>query len=289
VSACTVCTEPLDDVLIVAGFDTHPICKPAAAPASLEPLRLRDELLATIVGAIRNNPRSQQTRIGPSEIGTPCTRRLAYKLAGVEPVNAGDDAWIPTVGTAIHEWLESTFVADVCSRDEEPRWLLEHSVDVGEINGEHITGKCDLYDRYTATVIDWKTVGVTALREYKRSGPGEQYRVQAHLYGRGWTRRGMPVATVAIFFLPRSGQLREAHFWHEPYDEQVAVAALERATQVARLVAVGGAAVPAMLPTADAHCAHCPFYMPAATDLTEACPGHTQTPVAAVATENTPA
>jgi len=58
-----------------------------------------------IRGAIANHPRSLQKRIGPSEIGTPCDRRIGYKLLGQEE-NPRGDAWKPTVGTAVHGWLE---------------------------------------------------------------------------------------------------------------------------------------------------------------------------------------
>ena len=58
-----------------------------------------------IRGAIANHPRSLQKRIGPSEIGTPCDRRIGYKLLGQDE-NPRGDAWKPTVGTAVHGWLE---------------------------------------------------------------------------------------------------------------------------------------------------------------------------------------
>src|SRR6202007_2411815 len=82
--------------------------------------------------------------------------------------------------------------------------------------------------RVTGTVVDWKSVGPTQLTKYKAKGPGGQYRAQAHLYGRGWARRGQDVRHVAVMFLPRNGELREAYFWSEPYDEQVAIQALQR-------------------------------------------------------------
>lgn len=235
------------------------------------------EELAYFIGrAIVMHPRSQQTRLGPSEIGSPCARRLGYRLAGVAEVNDRGPAWKPTVGTAVHAWLEETFRG--VNRDlGVPRFLLEHKVDTGEAGGEHITGSCDLYDRVTATVVDWKIVGTAALRRYKKDGPGTQYRTQAHLYGRGWQRRGQPVDTVGIFFLPQNGELSEAHFWHEPYDEQIAVDALTRLDAIYSVVDKAGLAALPLLPTGDAYCNFCPFYMPAATELTEACPGHVGT------------
>lgn len=242
--------------------------------------RLFDELNTVIVGAIVNRPRSQQTRIGPSEIGVPCPRRLAHKMAGTPEVNSRGPAWRPTVGVAVHEWLAEQFIQD--NRRHDPaRWLVEFKVDCGSIGDQVLDGSCDLYDRVTDTVIDWKIVGATALKSYRANGPGEQYRVQAHTYALGWERRGMPVRRVAVVFLPSAGELHDAVFWHEPYTPEVATGAIDRAALIARLVAQGGSHAAAALPTADAHCSYCPFYLPAATDLTEACPGHRAAPAAA--------
>lgn len=245
-----------------------------------DPNLLFAEMIDVIGRTIDGHPRSQQTRIGPSEMGHPCPRRLAHKMAGTPPVNTGDAGWRPTVGTAVHTWLEDAFRAENRRWREETgvdviRWLLEFRVEVGEVGGEAIDGKCDIYDRVTATSNDWKIVGPDALKRYRRAGhPGEQYRAQGHLYGRGWAARGLPVDTVAITFLPSNGELRDAYFWHEPYREDVALAAIARANSIAALVAAAGPAAAAALPTADAFCRYCPFYLPAATELTEACPGH---------------
>jgi hypothetical protein len=70
------------------------------------------EVARQLTGAVRaysaNRPRSLQRRIGPSEVGSPCTRSLGYKLAGVEPVNTGGgDPWASFVGTATHAELEA--------------------------------------------------------------------------------------------------------------------------------------------------------------------------------------
>ena len=147
-------------------------------------------------------------------------------------------------------------------------------MNVGEIDGETITGSCDVFDRVTGTVIDWKTTGPTMLKKYVRKGPGPEYRVQAHLYGRGWQRRGMTVRNVMIVFLPRNGELHEAHIWHEPYDEQVAIDGLTRASGIAVATKALGHAALEQLPTAEAYCRLCPFHSPQSTDLRVGCPGH---------------
>lgn len=244
-------------------------------PTALDMDIVRDELLWAITDAITSHPRSQQKRIGPSEIGHPCARRIGYKLLGHPEANDRRGVpWKPTIGTAVHTWLESVFtgVNDKLGMDD--RFLLEQTVDVGEIGGEAITGHCDLFDVATGAVIDWKCVGPKQLLKYKKSGPGDQYRVQAHLYGRGWARQGRRVDHVAVMFLPRDGELKLSYLWHEPYDEQVALDALTRADGIAKLTGAAGAAALSVLPTADAYCQYCPWFKPGSKDLAGAgCPG----------------
>lgn len=230
--------------------------------------------------AITTAPRSLQKKIGPSEIGHPCARRVAYRVAGVEPVNTSP-AWRPTVGTAVHTWLAETFAAANAGL-EVARYLIELSVEVGM----GITGTVDLYDRAAGMANDWKVVSPSSLKKYRAGGPGRQYRTQVHLYARGLALRGLPVDTVAVTFLPNSGELHEAVFWHEPYDEQVATDALERLAAIQSMTSMGGAAAAAVLPTTGADpdwCRYCPYFLPASTDLAAACNGaakKTATPAA---------
>lgn len=244
------------------------------------------EYLHVVKDAITNHPRSLQKKIGPSELGHPCVRRIGYKLLGAPDLNPVQDTpWLPTVGTGVHGWLEDTFTSANTDKDD-ARWLTELRVSVGQVGGVDVTGSMDLYDRCTATVIDHKIVGPSTLKKYKRSGPGDQYRSQIHLYGRGARLRGLPVDTVMIAFLPRNDELRNAYFWHEPYDEQVALAALQRANGIAATTAALGVQALPVLPTADAYCYRCPFYKAGSTDLTQGCPGD---PAAADTTAAAPA
>lgn len=206
--------------------------------------------------AIRHDPRSLQKRIGPSEVGEPCTRALAHKLHGDDE----PERQLPTkawVGTAIHaELLEKIIPA---ADPTKAMYFTEQRVSVGEINGTEITGSCDLFDWQSGTVIDVKTKGKSTLDGHKRHGPGEKYRIQAHLYGRGWQRRGYTVNTVAFWFIGRDSEWSERLWWHEPYDEQVAIDALARATAVAQLVdAIGIEQTVSMYPQCDdRYCAWC--------------------------------
>jgi hypothetical protein len=273
-------TADQDAARAAGDIDTGRVGWPSSAQlAATDPAKaLAGELLWAIENRIDYAPRSLQTRLGPSELGHPCARRLGYKLTGAEVINAGEPAWYPTIGTAVHAWLEDVMKwlnGHLGTLTEGgPRFLLEHRVDVGEICGEHITGSCDVYDRTTGIVVDWKIVGERQLRKYKESGPGDQYRAQAHLYGRGWQRRGMPVTAVAVMFLPRDRMLRDAFMWSEPYDESIAVAALQRAEGITSMVRQLGKGALPLLPTADSYCTFCPHFLPGSTDPEEACPGH---------------
>jgi hypothetical protein len=159
------------------------------------------------------------------------------------------------------------------------RFYIETRVSVGEVNGVEITGSCDLYDRVTGTVVDHKFPGPTMLNKYRKKGPGKQYRDQAHLYGRGWVRAGLPVNRVMIAFLPRHGELDDAFIWSEPYDEQVALDALQRVEGIDLTVRALGVAALELLPTAPHYCATCNYFQANSTDLERGCPGDLNSPV----------
>lgn len=217
-----------------------------------------------ILGVIRRHEsdRDRKPGVGPSEAGHPCDRRLAYRLAGAETSNS-PDRWMANVGTATHAWLtEVLTAANLAVYADDWRWLLDVHV---ELPGG-VTGSVDCHDRHTASTVDFKVVGTTALRKYVKNGPGDQYRTQVHLYGLGLTLAGDDVRNVGVLFLPRSGRLAESHYWHEPFDPAVAVAALERLRRLA-------GTAPADAEPTDHMCGWCPFHNPMSTDIAQACPG----------------
>jgi hypothetical protein len=239
---------------------------------------LQGDLRAVIERTILEHPRSQQEAIGPSEIGTPCPRKLGHKLARTPRIRPESPAWRPTVGTAIHTWAEAAFTADnayLVAAGLPERWLLETSVWVGDIDGEMITGHSDLFDLWTGTSVDWKFPGVTTIKKAKAAKtPGDQYRVQGHLYGRGYATLGLDVKHVAVYMLPAAGELGDGYFWTEPYDEQIAIAALRRADGIAAgLRMLGGDVVLPQLSIAEDYCTHCPWWKPGTTELATSCPG----------------
>lgn len=193
---------------------------------------LRDAAMQVIRYASDNAPRSLQKAIGPSQVGTPCTRQLAYEMSGTAPSNKGySDPWPSYVGTAVHAKLEESFQLDnerLIAQGKEPRWITERRVDVGF----GLTGSCDLYDTWTKTVGDFKILGNTTYTKYTKNGPSDVYRKQAHAYGLGYLRAGLEVERVAILFFGRAKMLNDLHVWHEPFDMELALRTLKRMKEV---------------------------------------------------------
>lgn len=230
---CLVCKTPLADALYPEF--THPGCSATAffdEPNGEDPftMGLKRRLMEVILWAADNNPRNHQVAIGPSEIGNLCDRAIAYRLTRTPRINTAFDPWPSIMGTAIHAWLEKAFIA----RNEATgtmEWVTEATLDIEDF----IEGHSDLYEVYQdGTVIDWKTAGVDAMRKYRANEIPPHYRVQAHTYGYGFARLGVPVKKVALVFLPRAGWLRDMHVWAEDYDPSVAEGALDRVFQIAQ-------------------------------------------------------
>jgi hypothetical protein len=224
-------------------------------------------------------PRSLQRALGPSEYGEPCSRRLAYRLMDEPKTNTDSDPWASIVGTATHAWLADALLADN-ERSGELRWLVERRLEVRP----GLEGSCDAYDVRRHAVVDHKVVGPSKLREYKISGPSEQYRKQVHIYGKGYRRLGLPVREVAIAFYPRAGQLSGMHVWSEPFNEAIADETIARVDTVLQLVVEMDVehhpehykAIPRQ---PGRNCLYCPWMRPG-PDTGRACPGDTQLPAA---------
>lgn len=194
--------------------------------------------------------RSQQTHLGPSQIGSPCTRCLARAVLGMSITGDFDDPWCRIIGTATHTWLDEAAAWDnlaSINEDRPARWHPERRV---QPDDELLPsgGKADLYDEKTRTVIDHKVVGDAPLKKYKLNGPGPTYRVQAHTYGLGYAREGIAVEHVAVAFWKRGGRLSDLYVWTEPYDESIALAALDRYRTIRDQALAIGPAILAHLP-----------------------------------------
>lgn len=237
---------------------------------------LADLLTTLITTAARNAPRSLQKRIGPSEVGIECARRLAYKWLEWPEVNSGGDPWPSIVGTATHDWLANALEAHNRALGR-TRWLVEQRVHPAP----GLSGSCDAYDTDTGTVLDHKIVGETSMRKYRQQVRA-QYRVQAHLYGLGWENAGHTPRRVALAIYPRGGLLTGLYVWSEPYDRDLALAAIQRldaireATNQLRVdeIPENWALIPAS-PSSD--CRYCPWMLPGSRDLATGCPGQSLT------------
>lgn len=227
--------------------------------------------------------RSAQTTLGPSEIGTPCDRRLAMALMGIPAVNPGGDGWAAFVGTCGHVGMAEmlTFADAGTGRYAVELPLTFQSVYVPR-------GTTDALDRRDGTLIDWKFMGDYSLRKFRLEGPSATYRVQAHTYGLGATEAGERVKNVAIVGLPRAGgSLDDMHVWTEKFDPKVGREALKRVEKIAESVRVAleplhpdgqrSAATPmeaAKSFTPDpSSCRYCPFYLKTDKEMRRGCPG----------------
>jgi CRISPR/Cas system-associated exonuclease Cas4 (RecB family) len=207
------------------------------------------------------SPRSQQTMVGASEIGTPCARRLAYKLLDVEAVNTDMDSWPAIVGTSVHAYLERAF-------KKNPDYMTEVKV----MLEPWTKGTADLVHLPSKTVIDHKVVGVTALKKYKSEGMSQQYRVQLNMYALGLRLMDIEIENIAIMFWSRSGMMRDAFSITEPYDESLVDEMLKRFDAIKEMTTLGVTSLP-LIPTTPTYCMYCPNYLPLSTDVTAACNG----------------
>lgn len=223
--------------------------------------------------------RSAQRHLGPSEIGTPCDRRLAMELLGVPHVNPGGDgyaAWLGTQGhrgmADIYEWADG----------RSGRFAVETKLSFPSKLVPRGTG--DLLDRKLRAFVDWKFMGFNSIKSLRMYGPKATYRVQIHTYAGGAVERGEKVEHVAIVGMPRQGySLDEMYVWSEPYDPSIYRAALERVERIGAEVATGlghsphgpgGVSADVAKSFAVAKdCDYCPFHLAGSSDLGHACNG----------------
>ena len=238
---------------------------------------LKQELLKVIRWRDAGNPRSHQVNIGPSELSSPCDRRIGYRLAAVPQVNTTLDPWPAIVGTAVHDWLESAFVA--AQRTLPTReWITEQKLTLTE----DVTGRSDLFHVPTGTVIDWKGVSPDKMRKIKSEGSPDNYRKQIQIYGWGYQRQGLTVNKVALAYFPRAGNIKDLHVDVFPFDPRVGPAAVGRVPAVAnQLLQLDVLQQPHRWEQIDAvpthDCGFCPWYnhkrLPEQGASDEGCPG----------------
>jgi hypothetical protein len=240
---------------------------PPAEAMTAEGLELKRTLTDIIVWAEKNRPRSLQVKLGPSDLGSVCDRRLGYKIAGVPEVDGFMDPWTTFVGSAIHTRLQESIdtYERIVTRGmlrTEPRYLTEQDAPLDDFIDSHP----DLLDVEKRMVIDHKSTTSDAIKKLHAGAdinPG--YIIQVQLYALAFERMGFKVDWVALAFYPRAGRLRDMFCWVAPYDRDVALVAYDRPYQIVDVLTEldvmnnpsRWADVPA---TASDMCGLCPWY-----------------------------
>ncbi|MFE3762311.1 hypothetical protein ACFXPI_11160 [Streptomyces sp. NPDC059104] len=241
---------------------------------------LAERIKQFIIDADKNSARSRQRRIGPSEVGEPCERQLTYKILDWPETNTSRDPIAAIIGTGFHMWMAERFADRQAQMpDGQPRYRIEERVTVrqGPTEASTLTGSSDLFDRLALLNNDWKLVGKSSHNKYRTAGPGEKYRIQAHLYGLGQENAGHRPTRVAVTFIGRHHELM-VHVWSEPYDRSIAEAALARLDRIrdtaARLELDHHPENWQVVPIPEKpNCRFCPWLLPGSTDLAAGCPG----------------
>jgi hypothetical protein len=222
--------------------------------------------------------RSAQATMGPSEMGTPCDRRLALSLMRMPPVNPGGDGWAAFVGTCIHAGLEQMFMwADAGTGRFAVEQRLEFPSDIVP------KGTADLIDRTLFMLDDHKCQGRWSRNKLRTQGPSPTYRTQAHVYAYGARLKGEKIEKIAIISWPRDEATLDDLYVHvEDYNPAIAKAAFERVEEIKldvdrRLNMVDPtledkARVAAEFNVAD-DCRFCKYHMPGARSITQGCNG----------------
>jgi len=240
-----------------ANTQTHD--KPYASDPQAE--ALRQKILGFMVAASNGAARNQQKAIGPSEIGHPCPRNVAFKVAGVDKQPSWNDPFPSILGVAFHAWMEANLPAD--------EWIPERRVHVTST----LSGSSDAYHIPTRTVVDWKLLGRTQHQAWLGGYSSEQYEVQADSYGLGFLNAGFPVDRVAIAVFCRAKPLQDMFLWSRAWNPANAQKALNRLAMIRTYVGASGASntnrAPLMniSPVSGDGCFFCPFKGSAAQGL----------------------
>lgn len=171
---------------------------------------IKDLLVKALHHKENSRARSTQVQIGPSELGG-CRRKVWYRLNNQPETNDAELKLAAIMGTAIHSAIESAFADDKTI-------MLETTV---EYNG--MKAHVDAYLPDTGDVIDWKTVKAKNLSYF----PSQQQRWQVQTYGYLIEKSGVgKPKNVHLVAIPRDGDERDIKVHSEPYDESIALEAL---------------------------------------------------------------
>lgn len=173
-------------------------------------MTIANELIKALTSSNKGSARSQQVKVGPSEIGG-CRRRTWLRINGAEITNPNTLRLAAIMGTAIHTYIEQAF-------ERQDPFHEKYQLEL-EVEHEGLMGHVDMYDMENQEVIDWKTVKKSNLTYF----PSKQQRTQVQLYGYLLNMNNINVKTVTLVAIPRDGDERDIVFHSEPYDESVAL------------------------------------------------------------------
>jgi CRISPR/Cas system-associated exonuclease Cas4 (RecB family) len=182
------------------------------------------ELLLTVLHEKdANKSRSKQTQVGPSEIGG-CRRKVWYRLNDQPETNFQLKKLAAIMGTAIHSEIEKSIEA--IDPNGEKYWVET------EVEYDGIKAHIDLFIPETGSVVDWKTVKVKNLSYF----PSAQQRWQVQVYGYLLEKSGKAkVKDVNLVAIARDGDESDVRIHTEPYDEVMALEALQWLSNVKAL------------------------------------------------------
>jgi hypothetical protein len=166
-------------------------------------------LIDALTAQDKARPRSQQTAIGVSSLGS-CRRKVWLELRNTPKTNP-TKSLAAIMGTAIHASIEAAFTGN-------RRYLLEERVEIDGLPPATI----DCYDLDAFEIIDWKTTKKSNLAYF----PSRQQRWQVQVYGYLMDKANYPVKTVTLVAIARDGDEDDIVVHSEPYDPTIAEEAL---------------------------------------------------------------
>jgi len=173
----------------------------------------KELLLHVLHSKDASRDRSLQTEVGPSEIGG-CKRKVWYRLNAQPYTNENQSKLAAIMGTAIHAAIEEAIGA---LDPDAKEYLVETEVAYGDMKA-HV----DLFVPSTGAVIDWKTSKIKNMSYF----PSTQQRWQVQIYGYLLSKNGYEVKTVNLVAIARDGSEKDIKVHTEPYDESMALTAL---------------------------------------------------------------
>jgi hypothetical protein len=164
-------------------------------------------LVEKLIAHDDSRARSMQTAIGVSSLGD-CRRKVWHMSKGDKGSNA--TLRLPAIlGSAIHAHIEGIL--------DDPDALIEHRVEIDGFPPATIDYFKD------GQVVDWKTIKLANVDYFV----SKQKRWQVQVYGYLMKLAGHDVHTVSLVGIPRDGTERDIVIHSEPFDESVAIEALQ--------------------------------------------------------------